>query len=194
MRQLRRKFSRPTGNNRLCPTYAFICSLTRLGTSSYNVERLSQSCARGSCRMARQTRIRKGCASCGAELPRSNMVFCSNICQAEYRYNQYIERWQAGIETGNKQIGHISNHIRRFLIRKYDEKCSQCGWDTRNPATGKVPVTVDHIDGNWQNNSESNLRLLCPNCHSLTPTYQGLNRGSGRPWRYKKVRNSEDFA
>jgi hypothetical protein len=74
------------------------------------------------------------------------------------------------------------------LIAKYGERCSQCGWAERNPVTGKVPITIDHIDGDWNNNREENLRLLCPNCHSLTPTYQALNWGKGRPWRYKKVK------
>ncbi|MFL5733881.1 MAG: HNH endonuclease signature motif containing protein [Chloroflexia bacterium] len=119
---------------------------------------------------------------------RSGKVYCSNRCQADYQWERYIERWQAGEETGVISIGHISQHIRRYLVLKYGERCSQCGWAARNPVTGKVPITVDHIDGDWNNNREENLRLLCPNCHSLTPTYQGLNRGKGRPWRYKKVR------
>ena len=37
-----------------------------------------------------------------------------------------------------------------------------------------------HIDGNSKNNKEENLTLLCPNCHSLTKTYKGANRGNGR--------------
>jgi len=36
----------------------------------------------------------------------------------------------------------------------------------------KIPLELDHIDGNSSNNILSNLRLLCPNCHSLTPTYR----------------------
>jgi hypothetical protein len=45
-------------------------------------------------------------------------------------------------------------------------------------------VEVEHIDGDWQNNNPENLILLCPNCHSLTPTYRGLNRGRGRARRF----------
>lgn len=33
------------------------------------------------------------------------------------------------------------------------------------------------------NNKEENLLLLCPNCHSLTSTYKGANKGNGRPGR-----------
>jgi len=40
------------------------------------------------------------------------------------------------------------------------------------------PITlhIDHRDGNWNNNSEHNLRFLCPNCHSQTNTYGNKKR------------------
>jgi hypothetical protein len=34
-----------------------------------------------------------------------------------------------------------------------------------------IPLHVDHIDGNHLNKNRNNFRLLCPNCHALTPTY-----------------------
>ena len=49
----------------------------------------------------------------------------------------------------------------------------------KNP-NNDVYTDIDHIDGNSENNSENNLRLICPNCHSLTATYRGANRGHGR--------------
>lgn len=59
-------------------------------------------------------------------------------------------------------------------------KCSSCGWDKIHPVLNKCPLQVDHIDGNSENNILSNLRVLCPNCHSLTTTFGGLNRGVGK--------------
>lgn len=48
--------------------------------------------------------------------------------------------------------------------------CDQTEW-LGNP----IPLELDHIDGNSTNNQLTNLRLLCPNCHALTPTYRGKN-------------------
>jgi 5-methylcytosine-specific restriction endonuclease McrA len=38
-----------------------------------------------------------------------------------------------------------------------------------------IPLELDHINGDSSNNNLDNLRLLCPNCHALTPTYRGKN-------------------
>lgn len=74
----------------------------------------------------------------------------------------------------------LSRHIRRYIFEKYGACCCKCGWAKKNPVTNLVPLEVNHIDGNHRNNREGNLELLCPNCHSLTPTYKVLNKGFGR--------------
>lgn len=123
------------------------------------------------------------CLNCGVETKRAVDKYCDNKCQHEHKYKIYVASWLLGQESGGKKSGTVSNYVRRFLIEKYGEKCSLCGWCEVNHYTGKVPVEVDHIDGDWHNNSLENLRLLCPNCHSLTPTYKARNKGKGRDWR-----------
>ena len=39
-----------------------------------------------------------------------------------------------------------------------------------------IPIELDHIDGNIDNNSIENLRIICPNCHAQTPNYKVKNR------------------
>jgi hypothetical protein len=39
-----------------------------------------------------------------------------------------------------------------------------------------IPIELDHIDGDNQNNNLENLRILCPNCHAQTSTYCGKNK------------------
>jgi hypothetical protein len=54
-------------------------------------------------------------------------------------------------------------------------KCEECGWAKRS-ADGRLPLELDHINGNSRDNRLINLRVLCPNCHSLQPTHRGRNR------------------
>jgi 5-methylcytosine-specific restriction endonuclease McrA len=56
----------------------------------------------------------------------------------------------------------------------------ECQWNKKHKITNKVPIQLEHIDGDSKNNSLDNLKLLCPNCHSLTDTYGALNKGKGR--------------
>ena len=99
-----------------------------------------------------------------------------------------------GRVDGLQSIGVVSIHVKKYLRKKFGNKCILCGWAEVNPKTGLVPIVADHIDGNWRNNVESNLRLLCPNCDSLTATYAGSNRGNGRKNRAVSKRVTEGQA
>lgn len=124
------------------------------------------------------------CLFC-AKVIASYRIYCSQSCHNEQKYLDYIERWLKGEEKGYHDGGSygISKYIRRWIREKYGEKCSLCGWHEKNLTTGNVPVEIDHIDGDASNNKPENLRLLCPNCHSLTPTYRALNKISVRKHR-----------
>lgn len=132
------------------------------------------------------------CLNCGKPVKWGEAKYCSNRCQADFQYRQYIANWKRGNETGLIAQEFVSRHLRRFLIEKYGERCAECGWQKRNRLTGQVPLTIHHIDGDWANNREENLVLLCPNCHALTDTFQNLNRGKGRTYRrkYEQRKNS----
>ena len=69
-----------------------------------------------------------------------------------------------------------TDKLRKRLIREglFQPLCSNCGFATW---LGKpIPLELDHRDGDRNNQELENLRLLCPNCHALTPTYRGRNR------------------
>ena len=53
--------------------------------------------------------------------------------------------------------------------------CEQCYCTTWNGLP--IAIELEHVDGNRMNDSDDNLKLLCPNCHAQTPTYRGKNIG-----------------
>lgn len=52
------------------------------------------------------------------------------------------------------------------------EICKNVEWQGKS-----IPLQLDHINGDSDDNDLTNLRLLCPNCHAQTPTYCGKNMG-----------------
>ena len=129
------------------------------------------------------------CLNCGKELPNSARKYCSTQCQSEYEQKQWEEEYKKDNSFAkNTKWGAIPKPLRRYIFKKFNNKCCICGWGEENPYTHTIPLEIDHIDGNSENNSEDNLRLICPNCHSLTSTYRGANRGSGRKitWNIKE--------
>lgn len=123
------------------------------------------------------------CLNCNYGIEVIGKQYCNSECFHKSRRKKYYNK----IESGD--IGLPPRQYKNYLIEKYGNKCMECGWGEKNPTTNKIPIELEHIDGDSTNNNLSNLKLLCPNCHSLTPTYKGANKGNGRYSR--KVRYKE---
>lgn len=63
---------------------------------------------------------------------------------------------------------------RLFAAKLKFPKCEICGWAKKSD-DGRIPLELDHINGDSHDNRIENLRVLCPNCHSLQPTHRGRN-------------------
>lgn len=182
-------------NNKLRPKFEKVKNIClKCGEETTNLKFCSRSCSASynNIGVRRHGKAPKPCLNCGKKTTSWNAKYCSNRCQFEYQHKEYIRRWKNGEEAGMKGNG-ISNYIKRYLLEKYDNKCSNCEWNEVNPVTKKVPLEVEHIDGDWKNNKEENLDLLCPNCHSLTPTYRALNVGNGRTNRRIRYKEGKSY-
>lgn len=124
------------------------------------------------------------CRNCGTQIApgRLERKYCSEKCCAEYRFNESVNSKNPSSRT-----------MKTFLIKEHGTSCMECGWNKINPTSNKVPIELEHIDGNSKNNKIDNLKLLCPNCHSLTPTYKALNKGNGRHERMTRYKNGLSY-
>jgi endogenous inhibitor of DNA gyrase (YacG/DUF329 family) len=103
--------------------------------------------------------------------------FCNNRCQQDWVWeNETKPRIEAGDTTSNSVSA-----LKRFLIEKFGENCFECGlgntWQNK-----KLVLQLEHADGNSDNNLPTNLKLLCPNCHTQTETFGCKGQGN----RYQK--------
>jgi 5-methylcytosine-specific restriction endonuclease McrA len=107
-------------------------------------------------------------------------------CRAEFGF--CAESWSKAVRRGELTAKARSapihtllattksrNSVRRRLLRDgiLENVCSQCGLRTWRDLP--ISMHIDHINGVHDDHRLENLRMLCPNCHSHTPTYAGRN-------------------
>jgi len=96
--------------------------------------------------------------------------------------------WNVGMKFVPKQATPIdriltknnyyqSHKLKKRLFKEElkKESCELCGWNKKS-VDGRIPLELDHVNGIKTDNRIENLRILCPNCHSLQPTHRGLNK------------------
>lgn len=140
------------------------------------------------------------CLRCGAleRRRRSSGPYCSWECFNEDRYERtgtfarWLAAWRSGEVTGTRDDGRSDWRVKQALVLLRGQRCETCGWAEVNPVSGRVPLHVDHISGDRSRNRPEDVRLLCPNCHALTPNYQHLNNPKVQPVRQKQSRRYQE--
>jgi len=124
--------------------------------------------------------IKKECLYC--QKITTNSKFCNSKCQQAHNW----QKRKKEIDRNGQATGKVT--AIRYLKETRGDKCEICGLDEWN---GKdIVMIMDYIDGDATNNIIPNLRLICPNCDSQTPTYKGRNKGNGRHSR--RIRYAEN--
>ena len=96
--------------------------------------------------------------------------------------------WNVGLKFVPKQSVPLetlltkSSGVQSYKLKKRlyasglkQPKCELCCW-AKMSIDGRRPLELAHINGDHSDNRIENLRILCPNCHSLQPTHRGLNK------------------
>ena len=179
-RQHEEAVARYTANPKFCKT----CEAKLSYDQRYNTF-CSQSCSATYSNMHRKRRLKPHgfCANCGQPKDRYNK-YCADCISARV-YNPRITKLA---DATHDRIR------RRILLEKRGHQCEVCGLSEwmKQP----IPIELDHIDGDADNNSADNLRLICPNCHAQTPTYKGANAGkesSRQKKRRRRYKNGKTY-
>ncbi len=77
------------------------------------------------------------------------------------------------VKNSNFQTYKLKNRL--FKVGLKPKHCEICGWAATTP-DGYLPLELDHINGDRHDHRLENLRVLCPNCHSLQPTHRNRPR------------------
>ena len=77
-------------------------------------------------------------------------------------------------EILRKDVKFQSYKLKKRLFREgyKQEYCEICGW-AEVSEDGRIPLEINHKNGESTDNRIENIEILCPNCHSLKPFYRG---------------------
>ncbi len=119
------------------------------------------------------------CKVCGTKCEKSTAIYCSHACRVTDATITAIQNGTASAKT-----------VKRYLMEQ-NRQCSICG--LREWMGHPIPLIIDHIDGNSDNNSLTNLRLVCGNCDMQLPTYKSKNKGNGRAFRRQRYKDGKSY-
>ena len=90
----------------------------------------------------------------------------------KYEYTEFLFKTRDIEEYTSNKVPMQSDKLKIRLINEgyLKPECAMCGQSRW--LDGEIPLQLDHKNGKKEDNSLRNLRLLCPNCHALTPQYR----------------------
>ncbi len=121
---------------------------------------------------------------------RSKAFICAQLACRPLTFEGILRHWNisyAGNRGGKRQDrapkpaadflkkgSRITSYkLKLKLLREKlkEERCEACGLSTWMGQT--IPLELHHTNGDRHDNRLPNLKILCPNCHALTPNNSG---------------------
>ena len=116
------------------------------------------------------------CAHCSKEVTTRYNKFCNSQCAGQFKNAKRKREWYSGAATNIQR-----STMKLYITEDRGYKCECCGI---SDYMGKpLSLQLDHIDGNPSNHTPTNVRLICPNCHSQQDNWGAKNKGFGRKSR-----------
>lgn len=128
---------------------------------------------------------RPQCKQCYHECNTLIAIYCSGNCQRQYEWNQITTK---ALSSGRFES---AGNAKRYLLEIHGTKCSVCCLSMWN--NKPMSVTIDHVNGHYDDHRVCNVRLICPNCDAQSSTYKGRNRGNGRYVRRKRYHDGKSY-
>lgn len=115
---------------------------------------------------------------------RGNGKYCSRACNIQAKkLAKDLQIEQGLVKTPAR--------IKQYIYETRGRHCAIClitEWCGQ-----PVPMILDHISGNSDDNSLENLRVVCPNCDAQLPTFKSKNKGNGRARRRERYQQGKSY-
>lgn len=128
------------------------------------------------------------CFYCGnlfGRRSRNSLKYCSRACEVKSRWEEKLNSFLLTAVFPSRPF------IRQYLILLQTGRCVICSlyeWNSK-----EIPLVVDHINGNSEDNTPENLRMICCNCDAQTDTYKSKNIGNGRYYRRERYKQGKSY-
>lgn len=132
----------------------------------------------------------------GSSFSKRNCLYCNvsliNVNASKYCSRDHMFAFWWDLKKESVKNGLASPRvIKKFLIEEGEGKCNICNLSEWN--NQPMPLVLDHINGNSEDNSLTNLRVICNNCDALTDHYKGKNAGNGRAKRRQRYKDGKSY-
>lgn len=135
-------------------------------------------------------KVNPNCLFCGEVVSQPHNKYCSPECHK--KHIRLVTNLAVAENSSDISVVLKTNRVQKnYLIETRGHACEVCGITEWQDAP--APLVLDHVNGNSDDNSLANLRLVCGNCDMQLPTYKSKNKGNGRHYRRQRYAEGKSY-